>query len=848
MIGVVSLQQSVEMLSHADILHWASTVPAYVATAVVLSAGAAAALTCGLLRSRAATRLWLPGVAFVTLSTAAIWPLRTAAGAWRLRGVLMGAAGVALLVDALACEKQRDESTGKSGAATGVSRLYLAIASLGAGMFLFSNLSGYSGDALLPWEASVTLGFGEAFTKGLSVVHFTLQRFLWDDGILSAGNTSLFYGAPTYALFHTAGFSPWTLRCAAVAATLLSIAVAYAVGRHFFGPVAGAAMAVVFASNPCLLFYGRYGSSPAGTVLAVLLAVLATWLFLEREQSAWWRAVVCAALLYLATLQYSPGRIVVLILLGFIPIGLAYQWRQVGWRRLAGVVVIALIAVGVWRLEGSFQRQGLFLSARGETFFALLRSPAYIGSLYGGAVPPHIRPEALSVRDKIELLVRALKITVPEYLNSILPVLAPAARGTVFAVDPPPLQLYYGPAVIFILWGIAHSLRRWRSWPRVFLLLWVALGTLPLLLTNRVDAHRIMLFVIPLSYLAALGVSEAARVMEQATVPRPLQHVVAAALALSAASSAVNVLGYEHPPQSFASRAMAAEVASVRGPVILGVHGMQRDLGWVYLQLLERERQDPRRPGRLLENRIISGVEAPAGEPPESYLRELQHLSTTATILLAPADDFRRVAAALERKGVRVIERGIPQFHILRLGGARDAAGVGGEEIAALPTPVIKPSPTPPPPVHLHEGPQQLLTELEAIAVTFGFRPPKVDHNWDGGPIRMGGVTYEHGLGTHAWCRMTYGVPAGATAFQAIVGLSDGVRECKSAAVTFEIHDDHDKLLYDSGQVDTTAPPQAVYVKVRDTRTITLVTTEGGNGRDCDHALWALPAFLLQSK
>src|SRR6266540_3768004 len=393
MIGVVSLQQSVEMLSHADILHWASTVPAYVATAVVLSAGAAAALTCGLLRSRAATRLWLPGVAFVTLSTAAIWPLRTAAGAWRLRGVLMGAAGVALLVDALACEKQRDESTGKSGAATGVSRLYLAIASLGAGMFLFSNLSGYSGDALLPWEASVTLGFGEAFTKGLSVVHFTLQRFLWDDGILSAGNTSLFYGAPTYALFHTAGFSPWTLRCAAVAATLL-------------------AMAVVFASNPCLLFYGRYGSSPAGTVLAVLLAVLATWLFLEREQSAWWRAVVCAALLYLATLQYSPGRIVVLILLGFIPIGLAYQWRQVGWRRLLGIAVIALIAVGVWRLEGSFQRQGLFLSARGETFFALLRSPAYIGSLYGGAVPPHIRPEALSVRDKIELLVRALKIKI----------------------------------------------------------------------------------------------------------------------------------------------------------------------------------------------------------------------------------------------------------------------------------------------------------------------------------------------------------------------------------------------------------------------------------------------------
>src|SRR6266508_1335712 len=799
MIGVVSLQQSVEMLSHADILHWASTVPAYVATAVVLSAGAAAALTCGLLPSRAATRLWLPGVAFVTLSTAAIWPLRTAAGAWRLRGVLMGAAGVALLVDALACEKQRDESTGKSGAATGVSRLYLAIASLGAGMFIFSNLSGYSGDALLPWEASVTLGFGEAFTKGLSVVHFTLQRFLWDDGILSAGNTSLFYGAPTYALFHTAGFSPWTLRCAAVAATLLSIAVAYAVGRHFFGPVAGAAMAVVFASNSCLLFYGRYGSSPAGTVLAVLLAVLATWLFLEREQSAWWRAVVCAALLYLATLQYSPGRIVVLILLGFIPIGLAYQWRQVGWRRLLGIAVIALVAVGVWRLESSFHRQESFLQARGETFFALLRSPAYISSLYGGEVPPHIRAGALSVRDKIELLVRALKITVPQYLKSMLPVLAPPVRGAVITSDPPPLQLYYGPVVVFILWGVVHSLRRWRSWPRACLLLWVVLGTVPMLLTNRVDCHRIMLFVIPLSFLGALGICQATRVTERAAVPRPLQHVLAAALALSAAYNAVQLLNYEQPPQPAASRAIAAEVASVPGPLMVGVEGMQRDLGWAYLQLLERTRQDPRRGGTLVDEHIVHGVQRPVGDLPESYVRELHRLSTTSTILLAPADYFRQVAAALQRKGTVVVERGTPEFRILRLEGG--AATTGGGAIPALPTPVIKPGPTPPAPLHLRGGPGRLLSGLKPVTVAFGFRPPRVDANWDGGPIRMGGVTYEHGLGTHAWCRMTYAVPGGATAFQAIVGLADEARTCEKGAVTFEIRGDDETLLYDSGLV-----------------------------------------------
>lgn len=837
------------MSSIADIQRWATTVPDYVATAVVLSAAATATLLSGLLRGRRATRLWLPGVAFVTLSAAAMWPLSTNPVGWWLRDVVLAAAGTALLVDVLRAGRGPEEPTNEPRAATGVSRLYLAMVLLVGGSFLFYNLNGYSGESLLIWEHAVMLRFGEALAAGQSVTHFTLQRFLWDDGVLSAGNTSLFYGAPTYTLFHMVGFSPWTLRCTAAVATLLSIAVSYALGRRFFGPLVAAAMAVSFGLNTCALFYGRYGSSPAGTVLAVLVALLATWLFLEREQSAWWRAPVCAAALYLATLQYSPGRIVVLILLAFIPIGLAFQWRQVGWRRMAGVAVIAFVALGVWRLESSFRRQGSFLEARGETFFALLKSPAYIKGLYGGGpVPPHIRPEALSVHNKLELLGRTLQITGPQYLKLMLPALAPPTHGAVIDIDPPPLQLYYGPFVVFISWGAAESLRRWRSWPRACLLLWVVLGTVPLLLTNRVDSHRLMLFVIPLSFLAALGVAEAARGMEQARVPRPLQHVFAAALALGALHNAVKLLNYEHLPQPFASRAIAAEVASVPGPVMVGVEGLQRELGWVYLSLLERTRQDPMRPGRLLEERIIHEIQPPEGEPSESNVRELQRLSTTATILLAPADNFRRVAAALESKGVRVTERGTPEFHLLRLDGGAQVAGVGAAEIAALPTPVIKPSPTPPPPIHLREGPRQLLTELEPMAVTFGFAPPKVDRNWDGGPIRMGGVTYEHGLGTHAWCRVTYSVPAGATAFQAIVGLSDGVRECEKAAVTFEIHDDQDRVLYDSGLVDRTTPPQAVYVKLAATRTVNLVVTEGGNGPDCDHALWALPAFLLRSK
>jgi NPCBM/NEW2 domain-containing protein len=828
-----------------EIQRWAVRVPDYQVTAIVLLAAAAVTLVYGLLRKEPA-RLWLPGVAFVACGALVIWPLSTSRLNWWVRSALLGAAAVALLVQIVRDGRERQDPAGGSPTVSASGRRSLVSLIVVVGAFLFYNLSAYSGDTLLTWETSVVAQFGDAFAAGQSVLRYTLQRFLWDDGVLSAGNTSLFYGAPTYALFLTAGFSPWTLRCAAAVATLMSIGVVYVVGRRFFGPPLGAAAAAVFALNPCVLFYGRYGSSPAGTLLAVLLALMAAWLFLEGEQAALWRAAACAVALYAATLQYSPGRLVVLILLGFMLLQLAYQWRRVGWRRLAGVGVIALAAVGVWLLESSFGRQELFLRARGENFFTMLRSSAGIETLYGGPAPPGLRPETLSRRDKAHLLAKALRITGPQYLQLMRPVLTPHARGEVITSDPPPLQLYYGPVVIFILWGTAHSLRRW-SFPRACLLLWIALGTVPLLLTNRVDANRIMLFTIPLSFLAALGLWEAARVMEHARVPRLLQHTFAIALALSAAYSAVNVLERERPPESPASRALVAEGANVRGPVVLGVDGMQRDLGWAYLRFLERWRRDPTQTAKLLEDNIVHGLQPAVGDPPEIYLRELQRQGAAATVLLAPADNFRKVAEVLERRGVRVMERGTPEFHFLRFEG-QGKPGADGGRMTVFPTPLGQPSPAAPPPVQLRGGPQRLLTELVPTAVSYGFQPPRVDRNWNGDPIRMGGVTYEHGLGTHAWCRMTYAVPAGAVGFQAIVGLSDGIRSCATAAVTFEVRDESDKVLYDSGLVDATTPPQGVYAKLGETREITLVVTEGGNGPDCDHALWAMPAFLLKSK
>ncbi|MFQ5667025.1 MAG: NPCBM/NEW2 domain-containing protein [Candidatus Binatia bacterium] len=836
------------MLPAAAVHDLALRIPPHVATAAVLMAAAMLTLVVGLLRGRKGFLPRLPGVLFVLVGAAVFWPLSVRQlQPWRRWAWI--AAAVALMVHVAIDYRQRAEPRGLRPGSVRASRVYLAAALLLSAALLLYHLGTYSGPLLI-WEAPVVGGFPEVggfahvFKAGQSIASYTAQRFLWDDGVLSAGQTSLFYGAPTYALFHVAGFSAWTLRFAAVVATLLSIAVIYALGRRFFGPVVAGGAALTFGLNCCVLFYGRYGSSPAGTILAGLLALWATWLFLDDDRSAWWRGGVCALALYIATLQYSPARIVVVVLLGFIPFVLAVQWRRLWWQRAVGCVVIIALVAGVWTLQRSYGRQGSFLAARGEQYFDFVNHPSYIKDLFGkDLLRREIGPGGFTLADKIELLYRVVEVTFPQYAGLMSPVIQtkPLSDDGLIGALP---QLYYAPLALFILWGFVHSLVRWRAWPHACLLLWLVGATIPLLLTNRVDTHRSVMFVIPLALWAALGVWEAARAMAQAKVPRPVQHLVAGALALTVVYSDADLL--HRPPvlSLTAARTIVDEVATVPGRVLVGATLDHREVGWILLHLLERTRRDPRRSATLLANALVHNLQGATAAPNEFSLRQLQRLVRTATVILVPAARFRAVAAILQRRGLRVAERGTARFRMFRVDGGAAVTGVPNQDIKPLPTIVIPPTPTP---IPLAPGPRISLTTLTPLEVTFGFAPPKIDRTWSGAPIVMGGVRYARGLGTHAWCRMTYAVPPNATAFQAIIGLSDDIRRCEVAAVTFEVRDENDRLLSDSGLVDVTTPPRPIHADVQGTKAITLVVTEGGNGRDCDHANWAQPAFLLAS-
>jgi hypothetical protein len=217
--------------------------------------------------------------------------------------------------------------------------LYLALAMAIAGGFLFYALGDYAG-ACLVWETGTVSGLGNAFRNGESVLGFARRQLLWSSGLLSTGDASFFYGAPTYALVNGLGFSTATLRLAAALCALLAVAVAFLLARRFFGNIAGAATALALTSSVSFVYHGRYGVAMSATFLAVLLAFLAVWVVLDRERHAWWMGAVAGASLYLATLQYATGRVVALLLLGFAVVFSIARRERFRPRRLAGLAAL----------------------------------------------------------------------------------------------------------------------------------------------------------------------------------------------------------------------------------------------------------------------------------------------------------------------------------------------------------------------------------------------------------------------------------------------------------------------------------------------------------------------------
>ncbi|MEI8283343.1 MAG: NPCBM/NEW2 domain-containing protein, partial [Armatimonadota bacterium] len=115
----------------------------------------------------------------------------------------------------------------------------------------------------------------------------------------------------------------------------------------------------------------------------------------------------------------------------------------------------------------------------------------------------------------------------------------------------------------------------------------------------------------------------------------------------------------------------------------------------------------------------------------------------------------------------------------------------------------------------------------------------------DGHPIKIGGQTFEHGVGTHAMSECTIQLHKSAASFRAMVGVDD--EQGGKGTVRFIISVD-DKKVFDSGVMRGGQKAKEVNVNLTGASIMELVVEDAGDGMDSDHADWAEAVITYSGK
>jgi hypothetical protein len=679
-----------------------SRVPAADLTLLVVAAGAVLAVVLGLLRDPRPVARHTPILLALLGGTGAV-----AIGSYGgLRSFWLQAAvtlAVAALLVAHLALRPREESAEREAAGSGGpapaggglpaagSLGVLVAALLVAAALLLWHLGTFAGSTMV-WESPVTAGFGDAFYEGTRPLEYAVRTLPWNDGLVSNGNLSLLYGAPTYALLTHLGFSPFTLRaCAALAALLLVAALWLFASRHY-GAAVAAGVAVLAALNPYVIFYGKYGTSLAATLLACALAALAVGELGRRGGVAWWHGLVAALALYVATTNYSPARLVVIVLLASAAPWAATAWREHRRRALAAFATLGVAAAAVVAAQGAVGAAHLFLHARGEQIFTILgerdyvreylarESPAYdaferwagrLGLLHTaaeaqGAGPDRPAGDRITTAQRVEVTFKVLAETLPECNRLLSPFEPVESNGAPIFEDPPPIKPYFAPLAAFTLLGFAISLRRLTRWCNAVMLAWFTMTVVPVLLTTRLDAHRTFLVAVPLCFWTAQGVVEAGAVLRTLGVGRWTRTGLGVALAAVVLWGTGSIV-LRRDSDSGIDRRVLAEVERIPGPLAVGALIDHRERAWLELALLERTRRNRSAEARLLPADLREVPARERGLLSPELLERFRSLSAATTVILAPADPYRAAAGQMRAAGLRVDEvrdQGVPMWVI----------------------------------------------------------------------------------------------------------------------------------------------------------------------------------------
>ncbi len=694
-----------------------------------------------------------------------------------------------------------------------------------AAVFLLSNLGTYAG-SLLTWEPAVLDGFEEAFLSGMGVRAYAARALVWEEGLVSNGDRSALYGWPAYALLKSFGFTPFLMRLPAAIAVLLTIAAGIVLGQLLLGRWGGVALGGALALSPAVLYYGRYATSLAATTLTVLLSAVATVLFLEKKDLVVGRGLFLLTALVASTFHYAPGRLVFLFFLLLLPAGIFFSPPPRA-RKLAVLGLIYGLLLCFWNYQKSLGGSEKFFSARGEQLLNFFKDRGYIEQFLGSPV----EPSKLKLSEKLVMTKNVLRARLPEMAFELKPSFSLPDVTDVIGSDPPHLPFFPAPLFLFALWGAALSLRNPLN-PRTLAFFGLALApSLPTLLTTRVDGHRLHLIAIPVAFWAASGLLDLFR-----RFPKKAAFLGGAAFVVS--------LPYVYKPLHERERTDVAPVVRslleglklATGPVSLGIAHDHSIVGLARLEMLEKLRtQGPEavanwhQTSTLVPDGIMSLLGDEKAIKDGSLAEEFLAPLSKVEFLLGPERAMPGVFPALKKAGFTLMPAGTTAFPLVLvsfrrpLGGPAESAHLS---LAAKPGLIF-------------------LSDLKPLNTQFDFAAPRSDASWDGSPLATGGQVYEKGIGMHAPASMTYAVPPGAILFQARIGLGPGASGCPSSHAGFIVKDGAGNFLYSVPSMGSRDLPLDVWIKLEGVEVLTLVSTEAGDGRDCDHTVWAAAAFVM---
>jgi len=137
------------------------------------------------------------------------------------------------------------------------------------------------------------------------------------------------------------------------------------------------------------------------------------------------------------------------------------------------------------------------------------------------------------------------------------------------------------------------------------------------------------------------------------------------------------------------------------------------------------------------------------------------------------------------------------------------------------------------------------LDELDVRMSSCGWSNTKAKRSVGNNPLRMAGVTYERGVGTHPPGEFRIRLDAGAGRFTSLVGID--AESGNKGTAEFKIVGD-DKTLWQSGIMKGGQPPKKADVNVEGVKLLKLIVTVGGDGYGHDHTDWADAKFEVTGK